>query len=74
MPPLRFERRQFLDRDKNPWFEHAEAEFFLCERDGEAVGRISAHIDHRWDEFQGGNDGMFGFFDARRRPGGRAAP
>jgi GNAT superfamily N-acetyltransferase len=64
VPPLRFERRQFLDRRRNPWFEHAEAEFFLCERDGEVTGRITAQIDHRWDEFQGGNDGMFGFFEA----------
>ena len=63
VPPLRFERRAFLDRKKNPWFEHAEAEYFLCERDGEAVGRITAHIDRRWDEFQGGSDGMFGFFE-----------
>jgi GNAT superfamily N-acetyltransferase len=63
VPPLRFERRQFLSRSKNPWFEHAEAELFVCERGGEAIGRISAHIDHRWDEFQGGSDGMFGFFD-----------
>jgi GNAT superfamily N-acetyltransferase len=64
VPPLRFERRQFLDPAKNPWFEHAEAQLFTCERDGEVVGRISAHIDHRWDEYQGGRDGMFGFFDA----------
>ena len=68
VPPLRFERRQFLNRQKNPWFEHAEAEFFLAERNGEAVGRITAHIDHRWDEFQGGNDGMFGFFDSADDP------
>ena len=40
----------------------------LCERDGEPVGRISAHIDHRWDEFQGGSDGMFGFFDSTDDP------
>ena len=32
VPPLRFERREFLDRSKNPFFEHAEAEYFLCER------------------------------------------
>lgn len=68
VPPLRFERRQFLDRKKNPWFEHSEAELMLAERDGRAVGRISAHIDHRWDEFQGGNDGMFGFFDSEDDP------
>ena len=68
VPPLRFERRAFLDKKKNPWFEHAEAELFLCERDGEVVGRISAHVDRRWDEFQGGSDGMFGFFEVANDP------
>src|SRR4051812_11417332 len=63
VPPLIFERMQFLDREKNPYFEHAEAEYFLAERDGEPVGRISAQIDQRWDESQGGSDAMFGFFE-----------
>lgn len=63
VPPLIFERMQFLDPRKNPWFEHGEAEFLIAEREGEAVGRISAHLDRRWDEFQGGNDAMFGFFE-----------
>ncbi len=63
VPPLLYERREFLNRKKNPFFRHAEAEYFLCERDGRTVGRITAHIDRRWDEFQGGNDGMFGFFE-----------
>jgi GNAT superfamily N-acetyltransferase len=68
VPPLIFERMQFLDRKKNPWFEHGEAEYFLAERDGEPVGRISAHVDRRWDEFQGGKDAMFGFFEAAEDP------
>jgi GNAT superfamily N-acetyltransferase len=68
VPPLIFERMQFLDRSKNPYFEHAEAEYFLAERDGEPVGRITAQIDQRWDEFQGGNDGMFGFFESADDP------
>ncbi len=63
VPPLIFERMQFLNRRKNPWFEHAEAEYFLAERDGEPVGRITAHYDRRWDEFHGGADGMFGFVE-----------
>jgi GNAT superfamily N-acetyltransferase len=66
--PLIFERMQFLDRKKNPWFEHGEAEFFVAERDGEPVGRISAHLDHRWDEYQGGKDAMFGFFETSEDP------
>ncbi len=63
VPPLIFDRMQFLDRAKNPWFEHGEAEYFIAERDGEPVGRITAQIDSGWDETQGGSDGMFGFFE-----------
>jgi GNAT superfamily N-acetyltransferase len=66
--PLIFERMEFLNREKNPYFEHAEAEYFLAERDGEAVGRISVQIDHRWDEYQGGSDAMFGFFETANDP------
>jgi GNAT superfamily N-acetyltransferase len=61
--PLIFERMEFLNREKNPWFEHGEAELFLAERDGEPVGRISAQVDREWDKAQGGNDGMFGFLE-----------
>jgi len=66
--PLIFERMEFLNREKNPFFEHAEAEYFLAERDGEAVGRITAQIDRCWDETQGGNDAMFGFFETANDP------
>jgi GNAT superfamily N-acetyltransferase len=68
VPPLVTERRQFLSRKKNPYFEHAEAEYFLAWRDGRPVGRISAQIDQRWDHFQGGSDGQFGFLEAEDDP------
>ncbi len=71
--PLIFERMQFLNRGKNPYFEHAEAEYFIAERDGEPVGRITAQIDQRWDEYQGGSDGMFGFFETADDPAVAAA-
>jgi GNAT superfamily N-acetyltransferase len=68
VPPLIFERRQFLDREKNPYFEHADAEYFLAEREGRVVGRITAQADERWTRFQGGNDGIFGFFECEDDP------
>lgn len=68
VPPLIFERMEFLNREKNPYFEHAEVELFFAERDGEPVGRITAQVDHRWDEFQGGSDAMFGFFETSDDP------
>ncbi len=64
VPPLITERMQFLNPSKNPYFDHAEVELFIAERDGEPVGRISAQIDSRWDEYRGGNDGQFGFFES----------
>jgi GNAT superfamily N-acetyltransferase len=68
VPPLISERRHFLNQEKNPYFEHAEAEYFLAWRDGRPVGRITAQIDRRWDEFQGGSDGQFGFIDGEDDP------
>src|SRR3954449_8403185 len=64
VPPLIYERKKHLDREKNPFFEHAEAEYFLAERDGEVVGRISAHIDRRLNEVQDNEWGLFGFFES----------
>jgi GNAT superfamily N-acetyltransferase len=66
VPPLISERRDFLNRDKNPFFDHAQAEYLIAERDGEVVGRITAQVDERWTQHNGGNDGMFGFFDCER--------
>jgi GNAT superfamily N-acetyltransferase len=68
VPPLIYERRQFLNQEKNPYFEHAEAEYFLAWRDAEPVGRITAQIDRRWDQFQDGSDGQFGFIEAEDDP------
>lgn len=45
VPPLILERREALSPKKNPYFQHAEAQFFLVRRDGRDVGRISAQID-----------------------------
>jgi len=66
--PLEVDVRKRLDRRRNPWFAHAEAEFFLAWRDGEAVGRITAHIDHRFNEFQDNTWGLFGFFESEDSP------
>ena len=46
VPPLISERKRHLDRGHNPYFEHAEAEYFLARRDGRVVGRIRAQVDH----------------------------
>ena len=39
IPPLRIERRLFLDPRFNAFFKHGEAQLFLARRDGRVVGR-----------------------------------
>ncbi|HEX4107947.1 MAG TPA: hypothetical protein VHX88_07420 [Solirubrobacteraceae bacterium] len=63
VPPLVADVKKRLDRTRNPFFEHAEAEYFIAERDGEAVGRISAHIDRHLNEFQSNAWGLFGWLE-----------
>ncbi|KRB82486.1 hypothetical protein ASE00_10520 [Sphingomonas sp. Root710] len=45
VPPLRMEALELVTPGKNPFYEHAEQQLFLAERDGALAGRISAHID-----------------------------
>ena len=46
VPPLVFERGESLTAKGNPFFDHADVQFWLAVRDGRDVGRISAQIDH----------------------------
>ena len=69
VPPLRDEVAATISPKKNGWFSHAEAQYFLAERDGRTVGRISAHIDflaleQPAEQGFGPGTGFWGFFDA----------
>lgn len=68
VPPLLFDRKRFFDRERNPFFKHAEVEFFLAWRGDEPVGRITAHIDRHFNEFQHHDWGLFGFFECENDP------
>jgi GNAT superfamily N-acetyltransferase len=63
VPPLKLERRLFLNRRMNAFFTHGEAEYFLARRDGRVVGRISAQVNHAFNDYQGKNWGWFGFLE-----------
>jgi len=67
VPPLLIERKEFLDREKHPFFEHGKAEFFLARRAGEVVGRIAASDDPKYNAIHSSNVGCFGMFEATDR-------
>ena len=68
IPPLLMDLRKRLDRQRNPFFEHAEAEYFLAWRDDRPVGRVTAQVDRNFNEFQGNDWGLFGFFECEDDP------
>ncbi|HEX7853193.1 MAG TPA: N-acetyltransferase [Sphingobium sp.] len=45
VPPLQMDMKELVTPGKNPFFEHAEAQYFLARKGGKITGRISAHID-----------------------------
>lgn len=69
VPPLKDEVYSLITPSKNPFFEHAEAQYFLARRGNRTVGRISAHIDHLAlaqpaEQGMGPGTGNFGLFEA----------
>ena len=69
VPPLKSEVYGMLTPGKNPFFGHAEAQYFLARRGGRVTGRISAHIDKLalnmpLEQGMGPGTGFWGMFDA----------
>ncbi|MDA0652777.1 MAG: N-acetyltransferase [Proteobacteria bacterium] len=64
VPPLLAERRDHLNPRKNPFFDDAEAKFWLARRGKEPVGRISAQVNHAHLKRHGDATGHFGFLEA----------
>ena len=63
VPHLIRDDRRLLDRAHNPFFEHAEAEYFLAFRDETPIGRIAAIKNDAHNRFHGDTAGFFGFFE-----------
>ena len=63
VPPLRLERRLFLNRRLNAFFTHGEAEYFLALRGGRVVGRVTAQVNHAFNDQHGTRWGWFGFLE-----------
>ena len=65
VPPLLHDQRTLLDREKHPFHQHADVEYFLArDAGGEPVGRIAAIVNHLHNEFHEERVGFFGFFES----------
>lgn len=68
VPPLVSEQQEFYDRQKNPFFQHSRAEYFLARRGDQTVGRIAALVNQRHNDFHQERVGFFGAFEVLEDP------
>ena len=73
VPPFIEERKEFLDPDRNAFFEHARAQYYLAKRGDQRVGTIAAFSNDRYNEFHEENRAWFGFFEVLKDPEAAAA-
>ncbi|WP_034642638.1 hypothetical protein [Desulfovibrio inopinatus] len=64
VPPLIPQQREFLSKEKGPFFDIGDAKLFLAKQDGNIVGRISAHVNYAYDKLHDPRTGFFGFFES----------
>jgi len=63
VPPLHFDERNTLRRDKNPAFDFCEAKYWLAYRDGKIVGRVAGIINRAYVETWNQRYARFGWID-----------
>ncbi|MFB3904515.1 MAG: hypothetical protein ACE15E_13790 [Acidobacteriota bacterium] len=61
--PLRKEVAQTLRRDRHPFYEDSEADFFLAVRDGRDVARVGILENRPFNQYHGLNEADFCYFD-----------
>jgi GNAT superfamily N-acetyltransferase len=64
IPPLVHDQETILNPQKSYFFEIGEAQLYLAYRGNVPVGRISAHVNHLYEEKYDSNTGFFGFFES----------
>ncbi|TFH37310.1 MAG: hypothetical protein E4G99_02830, partial [Anaerolineales bacterium] len=63
VPPIRMDIETRLNREKHPFHEHSETEFFLAERGGEVVGRIAVIENKPYNQYHDKRQAQFYFFE-----------
>lgn len=63
VPPLMSDMKEKFS-DKNPFFMHATARYFLAKKNGKPSGRIISIIDRHHRELHKEKVGFFGFFES----------
>lgn len=63
VPPLLIDAKTNLNKQKHPFFEHSDGDFYIAVRNGEDVGRIAALENKRFNNYHESRVAQFYYFD-----------
>ena len=63
VPSLRMDVELMLNKQKHPFYEHSDADFFIAVRDGRDVGRVAAIENRHFNEYHHTHQAQFYLFD-----------
>lgn len=63
VPPLYMDSEMQLNREKHPYYEHSDADFFIAELDGQDVGRIAILENKPFNKYHNTNKAQFYLFE-----------
>ncbi len=64
VPPLVDDTRLMLNRQRYPFYEHSDADFFMAQRDGRDVARIAVLENRHYNQHWGAHTAFFYLFDS----------
>ncbi len=64
VPPFISDLFFAMNRAKHPFYEHSEAEFFLCEENGRVTGRVCVLNNQKFNDYHRSKTAFFYFFES----------
>ncbi|MEL7625703.1 MAG: GNAT family N-acetyltransferase [Anaerolineaceae bacterium] len=63
VPPFRSDIFMMMNKEKHPFYDHSDSDFFIAKRDGQVVGKIAALENKPFNEYHHTKDSEFYLFD-----------
>ncbi len=63
VPPFENDIKLMLNREKHPFFEHSDADFFIAKSDGAVIGRLAVMENKPFNNYHKTKKGQFYLFD-----------
>lgn len=63
VPPFIDDVKTMLNREKHPFWEHSEGDFFVARRDGQVVGRLSVAVNNPFNKYHDAKKAQFYLFE-----------